>query len=353
MIEFKYFLHGGLPDGLTLENIKQGMVAKRNKITVEILDKLDAIENYASGVRRIFKDYIGFDKQPEYSISDNGIIVTLYNMNYNEAQNEVINDGINEDINDVINVGQKLNTEERKNIILKLIEENEKISIQQIVENIEVSKSTVERDLKELKEQNKIKYIGSRKSGKWIINYEQENVGINEEINVGIKRENVGINDSEKMNTELRQNSILKIIKENGNISAIEISKILNFTARTIERDLKELKEQNKIEYVGSRKSGKWIINYEQENVGINEEINVGIKRENVGINDSEKMNTELRQNSILKIIKENGNISAIEISKILNFTARTIERDLKELKEQNKIEYVGSRKSGKWIIKE
>ena len=39
MIEFKYFLHGGLPDGLTLENIKQGMVAKRNKITVEILDK--------------------------------------------------------------------------------------------------------------------------------------------------------------------------------------------------------------------------------------------------------------------------------------------------------------------------
>lgn len=264
MIEFKYSHHGGLPDGLTLENIKQGMVAKRNKITVEILDKLDAIENYASGVRRIFKDYIGFDKQPEYSISDNGIIVTLYNMNYsqkeNEAQNEVINDGINEEINEEINVGQKLNTEERKKIILKLIEENEKISIQQLVENIEVSKSTVERDLKELKEENKIEYIGSRKSGKWIINYKRENVGINEEINVGIKRENVGINDSEKANTELRQNSILKIIKDNGDISAIEISKILNVTARTIERDLKELKEENKIEYVGSRKSGKWII---------------------------------------------------------------------------------------------
>ena len=260
MIEFKYSLRGGLPDGLTLENIKQGMVAKRNKITVEILDKLDAIENYASGVRRIFKDYIGFDKQPEYSISDNGIIVTLYNMNYNEKENEAQNDGINEEINEEINVGQKLNTEERKNIILKLIEKNEKISIQQIVEKIEVSKSTVERDLNELKEENKIEYVGSRKSGKWIINYNQENVGINEEINVGIKRENVGINDSEKTNTELRHNSILNIIKENGNISAIEISKILNVTARTIERDLKELKEENKIEYVGSRKSGKWII---------------------------------------------------------------------------------------------
>ena len=161
MIEFKYFLHGGLPDGLTLENIKQGMVAKRNKITVEILDKLDAIENYASGVRRIFKDYIGFDKQPEYSISDNGIIVTLYNMNYNEAQNEVINDGIND--------GKKLNSIERKNIILKLIEGNENISAKQIIETINVSRPTIERDLKELKEENKIEYVGSRKSGKWII----------------------------------------------------------------------------------------------------------------------------------------------------------------------------------------
>ena len=169
MIEFKYSLHGGLPDGLTLENIKQGMVAKRNKITVEILDKLDAIENYASGVRRIFKDYIGFDKQPEYSISDNGIIVTLYNMNYNEKENDGINEPQNEVINDGINDGKKLNSIERKNIILKLIKENEKISAKQMIEKINVSRPTIERDLKELKEENKIEYVGSRKSGKWII----------------------------------------------------------------------------------------------------------------------------------------------------------------------------------------
>ncbi|WP_240626153.1 hypothetical protein [Fusobacterium canifelinum] len=33
-------------------------------------------------VRRIFKDYESFDKKPEYYISDNGVIVTLYNRNY-------------------------------------------------------------------------------------------------------------------------------------------------------------------------------------------------------------------------------------------------------------------------------
>lgn len=168
MIEFKYFLHWGLPDGLTLENIKQGMVAKRNKITVEILDKLDAIENYASGVRRIFKDYIGFDKQPEYSISDNGIIVTLYNMNYNEKENEAQNDGINID-NVGQNVGQKFNVNDRKNIILKNIKETEKLDTMEIAKQLNVTKRTIERDLAALRKDNKIEYIGSSKNGKWII----------------------------------------------------------------------------------------------------------------------------------------------------------------------------------------
>ena len=172
MIEFKYSLHGGLPDGLTLENIKQGMVAKRNKITVEILDKLDAIENYASGVRRIFKDYIGFDKQPEYSISDNGIIVTLYNMNYNEKENEAQNVGINDGINiDNVgqNVGQKFNVNDRKNIILKIIKETENLDTTDIARKLNVTKRTIERDLAVLRKENKIEYIGSSKNGKWII----------------------------------------------------------------------------------------------------------------------------------------------------------------------------------------
>ena len=172
MIEFKYFLPGGFPDGLTLENIKQGMVAKRNKITVEILDKIDAIENYASGVRRIFKDYIGFDKQPEYSISDNGIIVTLYNMNYSEKENvginEAQNDGINID-NVGQNVGQKFNVNDRKNIILKIIKETENLDTTDIARKLNVTKRTIERDLAALRKDNKIEYIGSSKNGKWII----------------------------------------------------------------------------------------------------------------------------------------------------------------------------------------
>lgn len=69
-------------EGLTLEDIKEGMTAKRNQILVNALDKVDFIENYASGVRRIFTDYEDFYKKPEYHISENGVVLILYNRNY-------------------------------------------------------------------------------------------------------------------------------------------------------------------------------------------------------------------------------------------------------------------------------
>ncbi|UTC74678.1 putative DNA binding domain-containing protein [Treponema sp. OMZ 792] len=154
------FSPGSLPDGLTLENIKMGMVAKRNKIIVDTLDKADVIENYASGVRRIFEDYAGFKKQPEYYISDNGVIVTLFNRNY-----DVQNDGENDVQNDV----QKLSPEQRKEKIMELIKSNNKITIDMMSYMINVSKPTIERDIAKLKKDNKIEYVGSAKDGYWIV----------------------------------------------------------------------------------------------------------------------------------------------------------------------------------------
>ena len=157
---------GSLPDGLTLENIKMGMVAKRNKIVVNTLDKIDIIENYASGVRRIFQDYADFKKQPNYYISNNGIIVTLYNRNYIDK-----NDGQNDDQNDGQNDGQKqqlkLNMIERREKILELIVSNKKVTSNDLKDILGVSKATVERDLSKLREENRLEYKGSSKNGYW------------------------------------------------------------------------------------------------------------------------------------------------------------------------------------------
>ena len=125
-----------------------GMVAKRNKIVVTTLDKIDIIENYASGVRRIFQDYADFIKQPEYYISNNGVIVTLYNRNYNGQ-----NDGQKQLV--------KLTMLERREKILQLIIENNRMTSNKLKDILGVSKATIERDISKLREEGKLEYIGS------------------------------------------------------------------------------------------------------------------------------------------------------------------------------------------------
>ncbi|WP_238968423.1 HTH domain-containing protein [Fusobacterium nucleatum] len=55
---------------------------------------------------------------------------------------------------------------------------------------------------------------------------------------------------------------------------------------------------------------------------------------------------------TILGLIKENSNITIKEIGLKLKVSRPTVYRDMKYLKENNILEYQGSSKKGKWIIK-
>lgn len=70
---------GSLPDGLTVEDIKQGGNAKRNPFLINALDKMDYIEKYGSGIRRIYSLYKVFKRQPELIATHNLFTVILYN----------------------------------------------------------------------------------------------------------------------------------------------------------------------------------------------------------------------------------------------------------------------------------
>ena len=58
----------------------------------------------------------------------------------------------------------------------------------------------------------------------------------------------------------LRQNALLELVRANENITRMEMSKLLKISKPTIERDIKYLKEQGVLNYEGSSKSGKWVI---------------------------------------------------------------------------------------------
>jgi succinyl-diaminopimelate desuccinylase len=65
--------------------------------------------------------------------------------------------------------------------------------------------------------------------------------------NVGEKNNDVGVKEN-----------ILKFVKENKNITIKELAVKLNTTTRTIERNLKTLKDTNILKRVGSDKTGHW-----------------------------------------------------------------------------------------------
>lgn len=56
----------------------------------------------------------------------------------------------------------------------------------------------------------------------------------------------------------MRESEVVKLIKENGNITIEEMSKTLNIKRRTLDRIIAELKEKNVIVRHKSNKNGYW-----------------------------------------------------------------------------------------------
>ncbi len=76
---------------------------------------------------------------------------------------------------------------------------------------------------------------------------EKINVPVNVPVNAPV---NVPVND--------RQKSIISSIRENNNITIIQLAEIYDVNEKTIRRDLKKLTELNIIKRIGSDKTGHW-----------------------------------------------------------------------------------------------
>lgn len=72
---------GGLLSGLSTDDIQSGISQPRNKNLAEVFHRLRLIESYGTGIRRIFKLYAGFPKQPKIEITSNTFKMVLPNRN--------------------------------------------------------------------------------------------------------------------------------------------------------------------------------------------------------------------------------------------------------------------------------
>ena len=144
--------NGGLPSNLNKEDFYKGVSKPVNSELLNIMTKLDIIDQTGHGVPLIVKKY----GKKVFYISDNTIIVTI-----------PINKELLEKDDKFIDELFELNETERK--ALNLIRKNEKITREVISKELNISDRHAARLLDSLKSKKIIERVGSNKSGYWKI----------------------------------------------------------------------------------------------------------------------------------------------------------------------------------------
>lgn len=144
---------GGLPLNVSKEDFLKGFSAPTHPELMRVFKDLELVEQLGTGIIRILKSY----SKDVYEFSDNFIRV-----NFKFKSSETLTN-IPKSV-DNTNAYYLNEIQER---IIQLIRENKHITQQEISNNLGISRITVARNLKDLKEKNIIKRNGSNKTGQW------------------------------------------------------------------------------------------------------------------------------------------------------------------------------------------
>ena len=173
-----FFNPGKLYGDLTVEDLKTDkyQAAARNKMIAEAFYLTGDIEKYGSGFRRIREELAEYPTMKlEYEEISNGFLVTVsYTKRKVSTKSDPINDLIKAQDGTISLENVPINLEnvpinKRHDRILTLIKTNPEITMNALAELLNVNEKTIKREISQLKKENKITRIDSRKSGKWLI----------------------------------------------------------------------------------------------------------------------------------------------------------------------------------------
>ena len=163
---------GGLYNGLTYEEVMKGHSKIRNKLIANIFGQMGLVEAWGSGIRRIISAAGEYGLPvPTVEVFDDMFRVNLYRSvqdNAKGGENSGVKGG--DDFGDKVRIrekAQKLTDTQEK--ILDCIAEDKYISVKKIAERIDISRRTVENNIKKMKESDIVVRHGSPKNGCWEI----------------------------------------------------------------------------------------------------------------------------------------------------------------------------------------
>jgi ATP-dependent DNA helicase RecG len=149
---------GKLPDELTIKDLYKGNEKSipRNIKIADIFKEAFLIEKYGSGIKRAVKEIKDYHlPMPVISEIAGGLNIEIF--------------GVKDTIKDTIKDTKKdtLTVSEREALILQKIKENPSITADELSTILNINLRNTKKYLTKLKEQGKIKRLGSRRNGNW------------------------------------------------------------------------------------------------------------------------------------------------------------------------------------------
>ena len=146
---------GGLIPGLELEDLMMGVSVCRNPHLANIFYRLQLIEAYGTGMKKILEAYAGSPMQRQIHTTSNAFKITLPNLNYAKSKSEVAN---------VVRESGTTYLSSKEEKILNFLNEHQFITRKEVQELLETSQSSAGRVLKTLADGGKIVQIGGSRS---------------------------------------------------------------------------------------------------------------------------------------------------------------------------------------------
>jgi len=138
---------GGLPKGVSLEDILLGLSVPRNENLAAVFYRLHLIEAYGIGIPKIMRSYANCARKPELQATGNAFKITLPNRN-------ALRDGKNND---------KISFTESEEKILSLFDTQNEIFRKDVEHNLAISQAMAVRLLRGLLDKGIIRSIGGGK----------------------------------------------------------------------------------------------------------------------------------------------------------------------------------------------
>ena len=189
----EFYNHGSFPEDLSIKQLLSDAYISRprNCLITELFKDAGNFEEYGSGIQLINNAFANMGlRPPEFIKLPGRFIIRIYGdstvkeeikkKNKDNSVNLADNITSQKHDNKNISVSSDIESHKQKNTdiffsdreerIIDFIIKNKKISLNEIAQNLTVSKRTIIRDIKKLKMDNILERIGSEKNGYWKIN---------------------------------------------------------------------------------------------------------------------------------------------------------------------------------------